>query len=174
MRKITKHGKIRIKERIQTNFSEQSLISIVFKNGLSKERYIGEFHDYLLKKCQKGATIKVYKQNIYVFTKNSKTLLTTYPIPEKFLPSSKYEISLSKSMILYFPYRYINKQVALSLADHSNINGLLYDFQIQNDKINKYFLKEYNSSNIIEINSDNIEQLDLDYTQITSDLFNFN
>ena len=46
------------------------LVRTVSMNGKSKDMYQGKFHQYLVSKSDRGARIKVYRDNIYVLLKS--------------------------------------------------------------------------------------------------------
>ena len=46
---MTRHGNKRIKERVNDYSNKNSLLTLVRKNGRTKEDFIGEFYQYLLK-----------------------------------------------------------------------------------------------------------------------------
>lgn len=87
-KKITRHAKKRLRERSNIRKDYGNLIVAVKKKGKTKHDYHGKFHDYL---CSKRANIKVYNETIYIFSKGKKKLITTYPVPSEYLPTSKYE-----------------------------------------------------------------------------------
>ena len=98
MRRTTKHGKIRIKQRGKDN-GRNGLIAIANSKGKTKESFKGKFYDYLYRKSLRGASVKVYKDNIYIFGKNSRRLITTYPVPEIYLPVEQFCISQKEQII---------------------------------------------------------------------------
>ena len=95
-KKITKHARRRLRERSNIRKDYGSLIVVVKKKGKTKHDYCGEFHNYL---CSKGANIKVYNETIYIFSKGKKKLITTYPVPSNFLPTSKYEAKTKEEVV---------------------------------------------------------------------------
>ena len=93
MARVTTHAAIRLKQRVKNNNSNKSQMNLVLQKGFTKYRYFGDFFYYLnQKEAQNSKKLKVYGNSIYVFGQNSKNLVTTYLIPNKFLPISKYEL----------------------------------------------------------------------------------
>ncbi len=88
---ITKHGKRRLRER-QNVITGNALLRSVVRKGKIVYEFKNSFFRYLMKKYRKNKNIRVYGNNIYIFTKNSKKLITTYSVPAKYLPLEKYEI----------------------------------------------------------------------------------
>ena len=89
---ITKHAKYRINGRIDNKIRKISLLRIVMRNGKTLNMYNDSFKQYLLSKC-KDKKLKVYNDNIYVISKNSKRLITVYHVPDKYCPTKQYEIA---------------------------------------------------------------------------------
>lgn len=108
MARVTKHGSVRIKERIG-NTRDNTLLRIVSSKGKSKNDYKGVLFRYLCaKEKQKNAIIKLYKNNIYVLSKNTRRLITTYPLPSKYLPTTNFELSDRERTIISFIARNLN------------------------------------------------------------------
>lgn len=93
MRRITRHGKRRIKERTNQRKNYKGVLTRVLRYGDSKDKYVGEFYRYLTRRSRKGARLKVYSKNIYVIAKNSKNLITVYPVPKRFFPLERYKLN---------------------------------------------------------------------------------
>lgn len=87
-KKITKHARRRLRERSNIRKDYGCLIITVKRKGKTKNDYCGEFRNYL---HSKRANIKVYNETIYIFSKGKKKLITAYPVPSEYLPTSKYE-----------------------------------------------------------------------------------
>lgn len=166
MKKITKHGKIRIEERLGKEFNNKNLLKAVFKYGYPKEFFSPEFYRYLNNKSKKGSHIKVYNGFVFIISKSKNTLITTYPIPERFLPIENHLINPGKSKLLYFPYNFMNKDVSIILKDKQIINGRI-----------KYFLGNNITEEIvldshIYINVDLIDNIFIDFENVTQELAN--
>ena len=76
---ITKHGKRRLRER-QNVITGNALLRSVVRKGKIVYEFKNSFFRYLMKKYRKNKNIRVYGNNIYIFTKNSKKLITTYSV----------------------------------------------------------------------------------------------
>lgn len=83
----TTHAYYRAKKRLglEENKNIESLFRKAHKYG-KMASYLppGELRDWLFLKEHPGKKIKVYKNNVFVFFKNSKRCITMYPLPEKF------------------------------------------------------------------------------------------
>ena len=164
MKIISKHGQKRIKERLGNRLNRQKLLKNVLRYGNLKEHFEGEFYDYLYNKSLKGAYIKIYKNFIFVISKSKKTLITTYPIPEMFLPIEKYHINSRKSKLLYFPDIFYNKNVIIQLKDKQIIKGKVRCI-LGNNIANELVLDSH-----IFINVDLIDDIFIDFDVITEEL----
>ena len=89
---ITNHARDRIGERtgITRKRERDKLSQQARRRGLAPDYFYGNFRSFLFSKAyQKGhVKIKVYKECIFVY--RGKNLLTMYPVPEVFKPTSKY------------------------------------------------------------------------------------
>lgn len=85
--KVTHHARTRFKERLNVPFSSEcnKQFKKALKFGWNPDHYVGAFKQYLEShKRGKNSGIKVYSGNIYIY--RGSTLITVYPIPEKYLP----------------------------------------------------------------------------------------
>lgn len=145
---VTNHGKIRIKERVG-NTRSNSLLRTVLDSGNSKYDYKDSFFHYLVsKENQKHAKIKVYKDNIYVLSKNTKRLVTTYPIPEKFLPINKYEITAREKKIINFLFRNSDYKIIFVVNDEEIEGNVLF---IKDKPIDTIMIQKDNEEICIKI-----------------------
>lgn len=83
--KISKHGKLRLKERANINTNQLAF----YKNALRKGKSYGSIKDeriknYLLSKENTHSKAKLYKGYVFIHSKNSKQLYTMYELPEKY------------------------------------------------------------------------------------------
>lgn len=148
--RYTKHGKRRVIERVDTSQKVNSLARIVSKNGKSKDMYNGIFHQYLVSKSSNRARVKVYKDNIYIFSKNTKRLITTYPVPDKYLPVEQFEISENILSLAFSVKMYMNKPVIIKLKDESILKGYI-DGEYNPEVISKFILITENESILIDL-----------------------
>lgn len=90
--KVTKHGKTRLKERLNIFNAYATAMKTSKVNGKKIYHYEGKFFYYLNSKI--NGKIYVYRDNIYLFGKSrkNKKLITVFPVPLKYLPTSQYEI----------------------------------------------------------------------------------
>lgn len=92
--RVTTHARIRARERM--NLSYHSEVNKEYNNALRYghpvDKYRGDFAKFLSykknQKKNKARGLKVYKDMVFIY--NGKTVLTSYPVPEKFRPTSKY------------------------------------------------------------------------------------
>ena len=124
---LTEHGKMRLKERVLPEQNVNSFVRLVLRNGKNRSNYNGAFYLYLLSKTHGNKKIKVYEDNVYIFNRNTNKLVTTFPVPRKYLPLKKYEIPkriLSLTMFIKGNY---GKEVAIIMKDGSELKGILND-----------------------------------------------
>ncbi len=121
---ITNHGKVRIKERVNFNVRAESLRHQVLKNGKVTSNYSGKFFQYLMSKERTRFKIKVYQDYIYIFNKNSRRMITTYKVPNKYLPLSQYEIPIEISNITNLINYYDNKYLTIELQNGKTYKGI--------------------------------------------------
>ena len=122
MYRVTKHGKKRIRER-QNITSYPALLQVVKKKGKSIYYFKGIFFKYLRFKSKNYKNIiKVYGSNIFIFTRSSKKLITTYPVPEKYIPIKDYEIG---------------KGVFVKVSTLNNLDGNLVCLEMKSGEIYK-------------------------------------
>lgn len=125
MSSITVHGKQRLKERVEKESRDLAYIRTVLTQGMGKNFFTGEFRDYLDSKERRTSRVKVYRDNIYVFPKNSKRLITTYHIPSRFLPIENYVLN-NKAESLFINHKLIlEKMVTIYLNDDSVLIGMV-------------------------------------------------
>ena len=85
-KQYTLHGYERVKER--SNISDKELNNLSFfaiKNGIGFNQVpTGKLRNYLWYRAYKNdKRIKLYRGYVFIFFKNSRRLITCYPIPEK-------------------------------------------------------------------------------------------
>ena len=68
MKKVTKHGRKRIKER-NKDHGRNGIFGLAKKRGLMSLSFEGEFYNYLESRMSRGMMVKVYKNNIYIWRK---------------------------------------------------------------------------------------------------------
>jgi len=95
--KMTSHVIRRTQERVDLNGkSSNTFIKEAMQYGLAPGDFVGDFYSYLhhIKvKKYKSIGIRVYENNILIYNKNSRTAITLYRVPEKFLPIEQYKVS---------------------------------------------------------------------------------
>ena len=164
MKKITKHGKKRLKQR-NKNQCRNGIANIAKKCGKTKRYFEGEFYEYLLTKSSRDCTVKVYKNDIYIYARTSKKLITTYPVPKKFIPTEQYLLEKEKRYVIENIVKYLNKNVII-IKNGEKIQGIIIDKTKNNLlQICEVILKVNEQSIVLEV--DNIEKIELDY-----DIFN--
>ena len=82
-KKITHHARQRLNERVNLTKKRTSIVNIAYCKGLTLLQYKGTFFQYLSAKKSK---VKVYHDYIYIFSKVRKSLITVFPVPQKYLP----------------------------------------------------------------------------------------
>ena len=83
--RLTKHSKQRIKQRTSLNRREQKRL---FRLALNNGKSAGQIEDEKLKKYierkSKICKAKVYKDYVFIYSKNGKSLYTMYKLPKVF------------------------------------------------------------------------------------------
>ncbi len=122
--KLTYHGRHRVSERVTRVQNKVSLVGRASRLGKTKNMYFGKFHQYLDSKSKNGK-IKVYQEYIYILTKNSRKLITVYPVPRKYLPTEQYEITkelYTKTMKIN---SHVNEEVIITTKDGMVVRGTI-------------------------------------------------
>lgn len=85
--KLSKHGKIRLRERTPLNHKERAiLINNILTKGKSPEQVKdNKLRSYLNSKQRWNSKVKLYEDYVFVYSKNSKRLYTMYKLPEEFI-----------------------------------------------------------------------------------------
>ena len=148
MVKLTKHGTFRMKHRVEGFFNQNNLMQKVKKDGYSYHDFDGIFYNYLLGKIQKGCSLKIYNNMIYILSPNKKTFITVYPVPKKYLPIESYLLDTSMSLLIYYPNSFINKEVLITLKNKIPVTGILKNVTIINDKTVELYVKTYDNYNL--------------------------
>ena len=168
MKRVTKHGRKRLKQR-NVNQCRNGISNNARKYGKTKRYFEGEFYEYLLNRTSRGCSVKVYKNDIYIFGKTSKNLITTYPIPERFLPVEQYLIESDKRHIIENVSRYSNKDVVITLKNNIEIKGIIID-KVYNELMQLYETIVKTNNYIINLSIDYIENIELDYDEFNNGL----
>lgn len=123
--RITTHGKNRVKERVTVNRYKNEIRN-VRDNGKSMYEYRGRFFQFLMSKHKiRQCKIKVYQHRIYIFSKNTKRLITAYSIPNKYIPTSNYEIGNNVFNKIIYLKRNANEWVNICLYNGMKISGYI-------------------------------------------------
>ena len=165
--RITKHAKKRVLERVDSPHKSNSLSRIASKNGKSKNMYQGKLHQYLVSKSLRGANVKIYDNNIYIFSKNTKRLITTYAVPEKYLPVEQYELSNEIISLSNKVKMYLNKPVIIELKSGEIRKGYI-DGDYKPEIMSKLLLITDDETILIEF--EEIKNIDLDMELLSEEL----
>lgn len=131
MKKVTKHGRKRLKER-NINQGRNGIFTSARLRGKTSFYFEGEFRDYLISRMSSGIQVKVYKNNIYIYSRNSKNLITTYPVPEKYLPVEQYLVDNNKRYAIENIRIYYRKDCIVTLKDEEIIKGII-EYKLYDD-----------------------------------------
>lgn len=89
--RITRHGKQRIVERdegVKSIAEAKQVAKLAFRSGktINDFQKCKNFSRYLRYKASQTCecSVKVYRGNIYIWKGRQKSLITAYPIPERF------------------------------------------------------------------------------------------
>lgn len=81
--KLSKHSKIRLRERTNFNHKERQLIfKNALKNGLSPEKVKNQKLKNFMNSKNRRCKIKLYKGYLFLYGRNSHILYTMYKVPE--------------------------------------------------------------------------------------------
>lgn len=98
MPQITQHGKIRMRERIHPSQRKITLFNLAKKYGYVAKDFIPPLSHYLQSKSEgKKKKVKIYQNNVFIYSKNTKKLITVFPVPEKYQPINQFFISHPKT-----------------------------------------------------------------------------
>lgn len=81
--KATTHAQRRINERIGKIYNQKNYLQTVSRKGFNPCDFSGDFRSWLLIKGR-YKRIKVKDYYVFIFSKNSDQLITTYELPEQF------------------------------------------------------------------------------------------
>lgn len=166
MKKVTKHGKKRLKQR-NINKGKNGISLSAKAKGKTKFYYEGEFYDYLETKASEGKIVKVYKNDIYIYSRNSNNLITTYPVPNKFIPVEQFLMENRKRYVIENIKVFYNRDCKVTLKDNTIIKGIITS-KLYNEK--DYLIGIVitdQSKNDFEILIDDIESVDLNNEDFT-------
>ena len=154
------HGSIRMKERIGNIKNDKAHLRNVIQNGKTKKDFRGDFYYYILQKeSKKDKKIKIYKNFIYIFNKGNHGLITTYPVPEEFLPIEKYEYTESEKEMLNTISVYGKTTMDIQ-TNELNLSGIVYFLE---NKPREYLEVVLNDNSTYELNLKDICNLNLSF-----------
>lgn len=160
MKRVTKHARKRLRQR-NINKGRNGIAISAKKNGKSKFYFEGAFHDYLSLKSSAGKIIKVYNNDIYIYSKSSNNLITMYAVPKKYIPVEQYLIDEKKRYAIERSGMYFKRDCNIIQKNGIIIKGIIIK-KIYDDKdrmIAIIVLDKQNNYHKISI--DNIELIDL-------------
>ena len=168
MKRVTKHGKKRLKQR-NINQGRNGISNNARMYGKTMRYFDGEFYEYLLNRSLRGCSVKVYKNDIYIFGKTSKNLITTYPIPDKYLPVEQYLIEEEKMHVIDNAKKYSNKDVIITLKNDLIVKGVIIE-KVYNELMQLYETLVKFDGNIVCLNIDYIDRIELDYEEFNNQI----
>lgn len=168
MKRVTRHGRKRLKQR-NINQGRNGISNNARMYGKTKRYFEGEFYEYLLSKSSRGCSVKVYKNDIYIYGKTSKNLITTYPIPEKFLPVEQYLIEEDKMRVIDNAKKFSNKDVIITLKNNIIVKGIIIE-RVYNDLMQLFETLVKINNNTINLSIDYIDKIELDYDEFNNQL----
>lgn len=86
---VSSHAKGRMRERVEHTSARRIRTEAytAWKNGLRIEEIRGRFFLWLRDRAIKHRSVpRIYRDKIYWFAPKGRTLITVYPIPDKFMP----------------------------------------------------------------------------------------
>ena len=132
--RVTSHARSRAKERLDVAFHTEvnKKFNDAIKYGHTVKDYVGEFATYLSyknKKQKRGVVLKVHGDLIILY--RTHTVITTYKVPPKFLPTSQYlRANYEEFVYLQELYKEVGKEnvdyevFEPSLGDSNYVTGL--------------------------------------------------
>ena len=131
--KISHHAKQRASERLDVNrkFERDKLFKRALRYGHPISEFAGDFENYLSgKKRARNTGVKVYDGNVYIY--RNQTVITVFPVPEKYLPIEEHYASYIKNNPLLMKlYEVVDKKdVVLELVT-KDANGYIYGLCIE-------------------------------------------
>ena len=172
MKKLTKHGAYRFKQRVSRELDGTKTYRKAVQAGYNKENFTGEFYNYLLNKSSNRTVLKIYNGKIYISSKNSKKLITVLKIPNKYLPIEKFILSENEKEVLYYPDRFMKREVIIKLKNGYTEKGLLVKIEYDENYISKSFtIKLYDYNVEVEIQAGDIESIQFDIEYINKELY---
>lgn len=163
----TKHGTERYQSRIQNIGDIDSKLKHIQRVGYDMNCYFGDFYKYLYGKNSNNNGIIVYEDILYIFDKSFKFLITTYPVPEKFVPTKKYFLSSTKRNIIDSISDYLNKSIVINYFK-KKVSAQLLNMEIMFN--NAYFSAITSSGELLNFSFDDIYDIVLSKNQ---QLFHF-
>ena len=84
MMKLSKHSKLRMRERLNLNRKEmRSLYKLALKKGKCIQQIKDKrIHDYLATKKKYNSQIRLYRGYVFIYSRNSQQLYTMYKLPD--------------------------------------------------------------------------------------------
>ena len=158
----TKHGTERYQSRIQNIGDIDSKLKHIQRVGYNMNCYFGDFYKYLYGKNSNNNNIIVYEDNLYIFDKSFRVLITTYPVPEKFVPTKKYFLSSTKRNIIDTISDYLNKSIVINYFN-KKVSAQLLNMEIMFN--NAYFSAITSSGELLNFSFDDIYDIVLSKNQ---------
>ena len=158
----TKHGTERYQSRIQNIGDIDSKLKHIQRVGYNMNCYFGDFYKYLYGKNSNNNNIIVYEDNLYIFDKSFRVLITTYPVPEKFVPTKKYFLSSTKRNIIDNISDYLNKSIVINYFN-KKVSAQLLNMEIMFN--NAYFSAITSSGELLNFSFDDIYDIVLSKNQ---------
>lgn len=171
-RKITKHAKMRIKERSNRN-KYSTLLNTAIHKGNSKEKYDKGLYLYLYRKAKKNARVIVFSDYIFIISKTGKTLITMYPVPKRFRPAADHLILNSESSVLYNINWYLKRKVKIKLKTNVPIYGKIISAELSREGITRNIVVQTNYNIEVLIDANDIKSIKFDKNEITDELYNY-
>lgn len=158
----TKHGTERYQSRIQNIGDIDSKLKHIQRVGYDMNCYFGDFYKYLYGKNSNNNGIIVYEDILYIFDKSFRFLITTYPVPEKFVPTKKYFLSSTKRNIIDNISDYLNKSIVINYFN-KKVSAQLLNMEIMFN--NAYFSAITSSGELLNFSFDDIYDIVLSKNQ---------
>lgn len=128
----TKHGVERYHSRIKAIGDLDSKLKYIIRNGNDSDCYFGDFYKYLQSRVSDRHSVIIHEEILYIFDKFHNMLITTYPIPDTYLPTKKYFLSSTKRKILENAECFVNQTVVITFFN-KKVTAKILDVEFANN-----------------------------------------
>lgn len=152
MVRVSQHAKDRAKERLDLSYKAErnKLFARALRYGHPPADFAGEFKQYVEnRKRGKGVGAKIYDNTVFIY--KNKTIITVFPVPDKYLPIREHFASYIKdNPLLMKLYEVVDKEdVCLEIITKDKENcvaGLVIEDMFENYGVGQTEIKAKNNA----------------------------